>query len=849
MPSGLGLGYDGSSSSAEEDMRPKKRKSKKGTAIAWLGEGEMDEEEEAWFGKKKESSGIVNKSSSGGVSFVKSAVKLDPETEKNDQKSTTSPTPESRSPTPEPVIPPKTGKYSVSFISPTKKSESPPPAQKSSRQQLREANRVTSFLGSATTSKVLKMMKGWKPGQGMGKDGTGIREAIDVKVRPAKVGLGSIDELTDQQKRLDREAKGIVSHDDYSLEEELSLFGKKQHGEEPLTLRNINLSRKDSKSNKKKAAPTTNFSFGGTTTVIDMSTKTAVANQMAKKPFLADLRTNIRRSEHEVLRQIQYLDEKLTEENRSKQILESQINGDATDSPEMLADLNHLIEKLKEIQLQARRGDSGQVDEIDFRRKRKKGAAKQTPGDIANLVKQKLLSTDEDCQKFSTFHNIYKQEINRLLISIAYPSFDNFYLNWDVQKSPREGIPFIIDWQTITTTGSTNTDDEQECIQTLVTAPVGKKLRTYISDWDPSCSLEDHQTRATLLSEWTSYLTKQAKHFLIKQCILKVSEGLHAYTLSELSLVLKIWKPVCTIVSRYGQQSLLEDDAVKAAVKSRLLSECTSSELTLTQRASALIPWKVLLGSEFMPLFQKLVSKPLLKRLNNASLNPAADPPAWLSEVSQLCGIDSQLRDSVCAVLKFSLIPRLTFVLAHYTKQTGDINRACALYRTIRSSCPSVTTMNLRIPLTTCVKLLLVAKNWCSENRDQLPSGDVVFDYDHVNKMAFERLASVKKRTTTVSPDITLSADVTTRDHIVSLAEESGLLFAPKPNIRVDGKQVYALGRLLIYIDANVVFVQNGDSEWEPAESLLGVIDIAQSLEQRSTPQQEDSAQASMDID
>ena len=858
MSSGLGLGYDGSSSSAEEDMRPRKKKSKKGTAISWLGADEMDEEEQAWFGKKKEVTGIVNKNSSGGISFVKSAAKLLPEGEEKKKESLSpspspSPQPESRSSTPEPVVAPKTGKYSVSFVSPKKKSESPPPAQKTARQEAREAQRVTSFLGASTTSKVLKMMKGWKPGQGMGRDGTGIREAIDVKVRPAKVGLGSIDELTEQQKRLDRESKGITRSEPVSLEEELSMFGKKQHGNEPLALRNIDISRKDAKNKKqKKIIPTTDFSFGGADTIVDMSGKPSTTQRDFKRPFLADLRTHIRRSEQEVLRRIQYLDEKLTEECRSKEILESQMGGGCSGDPEAtLESLNFIIEKLKKIQLQSKQTSDKVVDDIDVRRKRKKSTvAERTPADIAQMISLHLLDSDDNRLKFNMVHATYKQEINNLLVSIAYPSFDNYFANWNVEESPRRGIQFLKDWVTIT---SIDGSSDLESIQKLVTTPVGGKLRNYITEWNPQCDIEEHRSRSKLISEWLYYLTNQSKNFLLKQCVVKVAESILTHQLSELSLIMEVWQPTCTMTTSYGRDiSLLDDEPIRIAVKNRFISEYSNSSLTLTQKASVIAPWRDMLGGDYPQLFQKMVSKPLLKRLNSCNLNPSKPPPSWLSEIPELCDVDTPLRDAVCTVMNLSLLPRLIYVLASYVRSSSDVRGACLFYRSIRSACPRVLTTGLRISLSLCVKLLLTSQNWWianTEQREFIKEGN--WDYDSVNKTAFEKLATQHKRRTLSHDNVLLSTDVPLREHIVSLAEDANLVFAPKKNMRVDGKQVYALGKLLLYIESNVVHIQNKNGSWEPADSLLGVIDIATVLEtnNESNNNTEDSSPMDVDLD
>jgi tuftelin-interacting protein 11 len=48
-------------------------------------------------------------------------------------------------------------------------------------------------------SKLLKGM-GWKPGDGLGKEGQGINRPIEVKLRPTRAGLGSVKELTTQQR-------------------------------------------------------------------------------------------------------------------------------------------------------------------------------------------------------------------------------------------------------------------------------------------------------------------------------------------------------------------------------------------------------------------------------------------------------------------------------------------------------------------------------------------------------------------------------------------------------------------------------------------------------------------------
>jgi tuftelin-interacting protein 11 len=54
-------------------------------------------------------------------------------------------------------------------------------------------------------------------------------------------------------------------------------------------------------------------------------------------------------------------------------------------------------------------------------------------------------------------------------------------------------------------------------------------------------------------------------------------------------------------------------------------------------------------------------------------------------------------------------------------------------------------------------------------------------------------------------------------------AEENNLEFLPIPNRTYEGKQVYRFGRLTVYIDRNVVFM-NENGQWIPV-SLNTLVD------------------------
>lgn len=63
------------------------------------------------------------------------------------------------------------------------------------------------------------------------------------------------------------------------------------------------------------------------------------------------------------------------------------------------------------------------------------------------------------------------------------------------------------------------------------------------------------------------------------------------------------------------------------------------------------------------------------------------------------------------------------------------------------------------------------------------------------------------------------------KDLIQAKAEENNIVFMPVVAKRHEGKQLYTFGRIVIYIDRGVVFVQ-GEKTWVPT-SLQSLIDMA----------------------
>ena len=81
--------------------------------------------------------------------------------------------------------------------------------ERSAKKAKKEAA-VSLKQGASKISLGLSMLQkmGWKGESGLGKNGTGITQALDVQVRPRDAGLGMIDEKTVAQKKLERQRRG-----------------------------------------------------------------------------------------------------------------------------------------------------------------------------------------------------------------------------------------------------------------------------------------------------------------------------------------------------------------------------------------------------------------------------------------------------------------------------------------------------------------------------------------------------------------------------------------------------------------------------------------------------------------
>ena len=87
--------------------------------------------------------------------------------------------------------------------------------------------------GKMTFAQRMMAKMGYREGQGLGREGEGIINPIEVKLRPQGAGVGAVKEKTEQYKAEERrkaEARGEVVEDDSSEEERKARRKRKEVG-------------------------------------------------------------------------------------------------------------------------------------------------------------------------------------------------------------------------------------------------------------------------------------------------------------------------------------------------------------------------------------------------------------------------------------------------------------------------------------------------------------------------------------------------------------------------------------------------------------------------------------------
>eukprot|EP00754_Rhynchopus_humris_P017860 Rhum_TRINITY_DN14584_c20_g1::Rhum_TRINITY_DN14584_c20_g1_i1::g.100120::m.100120/K13103/TFIP11; tuftelin-interacting protein 11 len=919
-----GLGYAGSSddgserdvSSGSEDVDLKRAQDRKqakrakNREAAWMGDDDGYSDE----GGGGRGGGRGGKSRGGGakqkkrrddenVAFVSSSAK-------KGASATPSPSP-SPSPTPaedsamppltfakatislaQPELPPMTfSKATIEFCDPKEAPPVPKPRIVSAREESESLGFVAG--GGKAKNKIMAMMKkaGWTPGRGMGKHEQGRSEAVAVKVRPKGAGVGTIDEKTEQQKRMDRRLKGLPEEpEDRGLTAANAPMVEEYEEAEDNTrqsLRNVKLQKQRAERNawrkKKRALEDAITSLSRSPSpapgggVLDLTggrgrpaapegdmADVHTVYEDAKGAYLKDVRVSLSRMLDQTERTLHTLDPRITSETRVAEGLRTQLRDAETrretqkNSIETTEVLCAFFEKLQQRVTQGRES----------------GDPRMNPSALGQALYGKLRA---EAAPFADVAKFWSESINQLMVTMVLPMFGDAHASGVWAADPVNAPEYLLDdflvWKRLLSEG-----DGLPLFFDVSWEVVGSKLRDYLGrKWRPTAldTAQDHERIIHLLETWQGVLSPTSFSYLVDNCVgSKLLDAVKQFRHNEGTSTAAFVLPWTAFEERSGllaerrrarvaSGGMLEEKGVLEELQTQLSMLMPSHSISFSY--NNLLPLRgVMQHRAYASLVDKHVKKRVVDYLTAFTFDPASTSGLAAKTVQlnfkgifSWCEADRAVAASTAKVLQTTFFPKLTYVVACYLRESrGRSSQAVAYYKGVRalfSSFVNAGSDAISHGLGTLAALILQAREWWA-GKEAAPADaeegteeDDVFDLRAANQQAASlvRVAALAQRlnagksadgrpaaATTVARDRIVSDETqkTLKESVEEYASMTDLPFRPKRGSTQLGKQVYHLGKLLVYFDTSCLFLYE-EGAWKPVKSIGDVLAQAAALE------------------
>ncbi|KAJ9472193.1 Septin and tuftelin-interacting protein 1-like protein 1 [Diplonema papillatum] len=890
----LGLDdYASSGSSASSDAGPnwkkkrKRGKDKTGVESAWLGH-------DADSGDDRRGPAKRGKEKDGPVEFIQAAA-LAPEKQ-----------PEPAAPAPAAAaaaadgMPPKTkAKFTVTMASaklkPTDEgatTSKPAPSMRDKEKSLEVLQAMAG--GGAKSAVMLRMMKkaGYKPGHGMGKHEQGISEAIAVKVRPKGMGVGGISEKTAQQMRRERIEQGLPAEETnelYAVAEDITATVEVAAEERTLTY--VKLKRRERergawKKRKESRKVETAFTFGGVATVVDMTNRGAddaggAASELADASggtgCLKTLRSQLSMLLDETESKARLVDEKLTAQTTLEADLVRRVDSTVSvreKQERSIEEVDIVLRMLSKLQDKIA-GPGGAASH------------KMTPRALAAALRPKLWAQGAE---FGEVYGFFKRELDSLIVTLSLPLFRRAFAR--LAADPAAGVAAAPDagLEDMRCFREVLLPESRKTYAMLVWEHVGVPFRAFCTRWDP---FEFPRRRAAgeggagdpavvFAERWFPLLPAKLISVLLDGCIApKLLQAVENYTEAHciagvhLHAIVTPWHRLLSslppdTLAEVGD--FMEERGLLSAVHERLVhllqqpfaAEDVAASLRLV------LPWKAVLNYKaYNHVHARYLVARAVRYLQEAPVHLSGDFAA-LSAVAAWCEGDPNVAVAVLPELHGSYALRVLSVMSSFLKETAGHREAhTALQRFVAALGPG-RSRKVQAIKGYGVALIKASVAWWAAAGGGAAAAAAEFDFARASEGSLRDLRVSRKvaaahaqMATTVSHTEQLHAAVlnrtaapdasatSVREQIAILAGEENLAFRPKSGLAVDGKQVYAMGKLLLYFDASCIFIQEPSKDWRPAEGVAEVFQRAAQLEKKKQrtkpPESRDAAMADID--
>ncbi|KAI8900370.1 GC-rich sequence DNA-binding factor-like protein-domain-containing protein [Globomyces pollinis-pini] len=632
----------------------------------------------------------------------------------------------------------------------------------------------------------LLMKMGYKPGQGLGKDGSGISTPIDVKLRPTKMGLGhgGFDERTEAVKK---------EYEEKSEQLEAEKFGPKQRWK-----------KKGIKQRKPRYLTADQL-------IMEINAQTVPTQAQPISTKIRDLTGR----EEKILSNISELNQP-DEYDTTERFPELRHNVKII-AESSKTDLSQLARQIKieeskvdhDTQLIQSLHQSIQQDKLNLSRLSKVKFSKLIcqVKEILNETQQiyksnqtELLSKDLNIQRVSDlfapcFNKLvteyqpeYQQyQLDYHLISVLSPIFQNLLREWDPLQQPLYCMDLLRNWTGLLAYHAPETHTaEMTAFETMLANIWLPKLRQSINnDWNP----EQPDSIIQLIDQWdkSKLLPPWLFHNIVSQLIIPKLEGrletwdfkdgyhIHTWLFPWLPILGErmddLWVTTRQLLQSYLTKNWTPDDPIGLKIVSCWADVFGEYELQLLLTRSILPKLIEHLQTNF--------------KINPASqdLQPLLDTFQW-SEI-----IPTHLFSHLIETQFFE--PWKQILWTWITSPQSNLDEITQWYQSWKQIF-----INYKLQNLTSVK-------------DGFRIGLDMMNQGMTNPTQF--IPSTTQPTITKPIQATIG-DMTFKDLVETLCGEHDVEFVPLLKRHENGKELYRIGKLNVYIDDGLLFVQTKGS-------------------------------------
>ncbi|XP_033923986.1 tuftelin-interacting protein 11 [Melopsittacus undulatus] len=676
--------------------------------------------------------------------------------------------------------------------------------------------------------KLLQKM-GYVPGRGLGKNAQGIINPIEAKQRKGKGAVGAYGSERTSQSLQDFPVVDSEEEAEEEYQKELSQWRKDPSGgkkKPKYSYKTVEELKAKGRINKQLSTPQKELSQ---VKVIDMtgreqkvyysysqiSHKHNIPDDSPQLPLGKDFKPQgfaLPELEHNLQLLIDITEQEIIQNDRQLQF-----------ERDMVVNLTHEIQKISEVLSHEEKAISNlsKVLEMVEECERRMQPSCENP-----------LTLDECAKIFETLQDKYYEEYRMsdrvdLAVAIVYPLMKDYFKNWDPLKDCTYGTEIIAKWKSLLENDQLlshgGQDLSTDAFHRLMWEIWMPYVRNIVARWQPrNCG-----SMVDFLDGWVNVVPVWILDNILDQLIFP-----------KLQKEVESWNPLTDTVPIHSwihpwlplMQARLEP--LYSPIRNKLANALQKWHPSDSSAKLILQPWKdVFTPGSWEAFMVKNIVPKLGMCLNELIINPHQqhmDAFYWVIDWEGMISVSS-----LVGLLEKHFFPKWLQVLCSWLSNSPNYEEITKWYLGWKSmfSDQVLAHPSIKDKFNEALDIMNRAVSSSVGGYMQPGARENIAYLTHTERrkdFQYEAMQERREAENMAQRGIGVAASsvpMNFKDLIQTKAEEHNIVFMPVIGKRHEGKQLYTFGRIVIYIDRGVVFVQ-GEKTWVPT-SLQSLIDMA----------------------